>query len=132
MQHPKKRNILLTVKDLNRHKHAIQIDKIQTGDSSNNILIIQARELQNLMPRKKKRNSPEAKILYRPHLKENLLLRVWEEYLLIFHLFERSVIKVLDTVFKFVWEFMRLDSTNWLIIFISKENIVSWKAILDV
>lgn len=62
MQHPKKkRNILLTVKDLNRHKHAIQIDKIQTGDTSNNILIIQARELQNLMQRKKKRKQSESK-----------------------------------------------------------------------
>lgn len=50
-----KRNILLTVKDLNRLKHAIQTDIIQTGDTSNNILIIQVRELQNLMQRKKKK-----------------------------------------------------------------------------
>lgn len=85
-----KRNILLTVKDLNRLKHERQIDIIQTGDTSNNILIIQVRELQNLMQRKKKKqtnNSPEAKIPWRPHMKENLLLQVWEEYLLIFHLF---------------------------------------------
>lgn len=79
-----KRNILFTVKDLSRHKHAIQIDKIQTGDTSNNILIIQVRELQNLIQNKKEKNSPEAKILCRPHMKENLLLQVWEEYLLIF------------------------------------------------
>lgn len=54
-----KRNILLTVKDLNRLKHAIQIDIIQTGDTSNNILIIQVRELQNLMQRKKKKKNKQ-------------------------------------------------------------------------
>lgn len=51
-----KRNILLTVKDVSRHKHAVQIDEIQTADASTNILTIQVRELQNLIQSKKKKS----------------------------------------------------------------------------
>lgn len=91
-----KRNVLLTVKDVSRHKHAMQIDEIQTADASINILTIQVRELQNLTQSKKKTkvslltlcslDSHEAKLVCRPYIKENLLLQVWEEYLQFFPL----------------------------------------------